>query len=186
MRKGKMNEFRYFFALNLLAEYPDGVNAYQLQEKYKFPRGNIVRLLEELEVQKYIESKDVTVNGRNQKLLSLTESGKEYLTGLKRKWAEFFSQMSDHAPMEDLHNPFVHEEEREHLLDELKECKSKDDAIDFIRGMRSDINRQRNHMEERLKRINDMRTKIDNLIAFIEKQDSFDLAAVKAFLEKKE
>ncbi len=184
VRKEDVNELRFFFILNLLTEFPEGITVYQLQEQYKMPRGNVNRLLEELQEKEYVSTQDTVKDGRAQKLFSLTEKGQERLIKLKKRWAQFFSNMTDHAPLEEFANPFTEPDVQDHFLDELAECQSKEDAIDLARGIRSEINRQRNHIEGRLKSIDDLKSQLDKLIEFMEQQSAFDVNEIKAYLKK--
>jgi len=42
-------EIRDFIVLIIISEYPNGITGYQLQDKYNFPRGTLIRTLQELE-----------------------------------------------------------------------------------------------------------------------------------------
>ncbi|MFX1366966.1 MAG: hypothetical protein ACFFCE_20105 [Promethearchaeota archaeon] len=42
-------EIRDFILLLIISEDPNGITGYQLQEKYNFPRGSLIRTLQDLE-----------------------------------------------------------------------------------------------------------------------------------------
>ncbi len=184
MRKEEINELRYFFILSLLAEFPEGITVYQLQEKYKMPRGNVIRILEDLKQNGYVDTQETVKDGRAQKLFSLTQKGTERLVKLKKQWAEFFSHMSNYAPAEEFANPFAREDVKEHFLGIVAECKSKEEVVDLVRGMRLDVTRQLNHIEERLKIVKEMKQRFDRLITFIEQQAAFDSNEIRKYMEK--
>lgn len=183
MRKENIHELRYFFILNLLNDYPEGITAYQLQENFRFPRGNLLRILEDLEEKNYVDIKETVVNGRAQKLYSITQEGKDFIENFKKKWAGFFSNMSDYAPFEKFGNPFIEKNIREILLNELSECKDKEEAIDLVRGMRIDIVRRRNKIQERLEMMDDLKKNIDELVKFLENEKDLNIENIRKFIE---
>lgn len=183
MRKENIHELRYFFILNLLIDQTEGITAYQLQENFRFPRGNLLRILEDLEEKGYVQMKETVINGRAQKLYSITQEGKEFIEQFKKKWAGFFSDMSDHAPFEKFRNPFIQENIREILLKELSECKDKEEAIDLVRGMRIDITRRRTKLQERVEMMDDLKKNIDELVKFLENEKDLNIENIKKFIE---
>jgi DNA-binding PadR family transcriptional regulator len=182
MSKDFFRELRYFFVLSILSEIPDGITGYRLQETYQFPRGNIVRLLEELATQNYLTTEDTTIDGRAQKIFKISETGKKYLSDLKRKWAEFFTNMSDHCC--EPGGPCYPEEPQMEFLRKLEEFDNKDDALDLVRGIRSGIKRQWERIDQRVQRVQKIKNRLDALISFIEKMDPYDPKAVKQFLDQ--
>jgi len=183
IQKEFFQEFRYFFLLSILNEIPEGITGYRLQEKFQFPRGNILRLLDELVEQKYILVEDSVVEGRAQKIFKISEEGKKYLNELKHRWAEFFSHMSDQAPFEEFAPPFAPKAGIEHLYHMILDCKNKEDTIDIVRGLRAQLTRERDRIEQRLHRVDQRKTKLDELIKYIEKMDSFNIEEIKKFLD---
>ena len=183
MQKEFFQELRYFFILSILNDIPEGITGYRLQDKFQFPRGNILRLLDELVEQKYISVEDSVVEGRAQKIFKISEEGKKYLHELKQRWAEFFSHMSDQAPFEEFAPPFAPKAGMEHLFHMIQECKNKDDAIDIVRGIRAQITREHERIEQRLNRLDQRKGKLDELVKYIEKMDSFNVDEIKKFLD---
>ena len=78
MSKESFREMRRFFVLKILTDNLEGITGYQLQEKYHFPRTNVLRLLDQLEEEKYVETKEEIVDGRTNKLYLITEKGIKY------------------------------------------------------------------------------------------------------------
>ena len=91
---------RYFYLLNLLTEFPEGITAYQLQKQYESPRSNAIRVLNDLLQKEFVITKDMIKDGRAQKLYSLTDKGREKLRQMKTQWASFFTNMADQSPIE--------------------------------------------------------------------------------------
>jgi len=183
MQKEFFQELRYFFILSILNDIPEGITGYRLQDKFQFPRGNILRLLDELMEQKYLSVEDSVIEGRAQKIFKISDAGKQYLTKLKQKWAEFFSHMSDQAPIEEFAPPFASRIGIENLYNMINECKTKDDAIDVVRGLRAQLTREHERIEQRLQRVDQRKTKLDELVKLIEKMESFKLDEIKKFLD---
>jgi DNA-binding PadR family transcriptional regulator len=168
-------EIRDFIVLMIISEYPNGITGYQLQEKYNFPRGTLVRTLQELEDKKFLESKEEIVEGRSNKFFIVTELGRRFLEGLKLKWASVFSIMSEITPSKGL---------RMVLLEKIKDFEDKDDAIDFFRGIRSWMKSMLKRIEKRI--VNLKRTEVDlnKIIEEIEKMDSLNKNRIIEMVEE--
>ncbi len=67
-------------------------------------------------------------------------------------------------------------------MDDMEQCKSKDDAIDLVRGMRSFVTRFMNRLEKRLSRFSAMKDRFSKVIEEIEQMPSFDKESVKRLL----
>ncbi|MFX1417322.1 MAG: PadR family transcriptional regulator [Promethearchaeota archaeon] len=158
-------EIRDFIVLLIISEYPNGITGYQLQEKYNFPRGTLIRTLQELEDKKYLQSKEEIVEGRANKFFITTELGRKFLEELKLKWANLFSMMSEISPSKGL---------RLILLEKIKEFESKDDAIDFFRGLRSWMKGMLQRIEQKIENFKESKTDLDRIIEEIEKMDSLN------------
>jgi len=96
-KKG-FQEIRRFIFLIIISEYKDGITGYQLQEKFNFPRGTLLRTLDDLEEKDFLKIREDVIKGRAQKFYLITEKGKKHLEKLKSKWAIHFSIMSEMAP----------------------------------------------------------------------------------------
>jgi hypothetical protein len=80
-------------------------------------------------------------------------------------------------------NPFIEKNIREILLNELSECKDKEEAIDLVRGMRIDIVRRRNKIQERLEMMDDLKKNIDELVKFLENEKDLNIENIRKFIE---
>ena len=168
-------EIRDFIVLLIISEYPNGITGYQLQEKYNFPRGTLIRTLQELEDKKYLESKEEIVEGRANKFFIITELGRKFLEELKLKWANLFSMMSEISPSKGL---------RLILLEKIKEFDSKDDAIDFFRGLRSWMKGMLQQIEKRIENFKGSKADLDRLIEEIDKMESLDKDKIIEMVEE--
>lgn len=168
-------EIRDFIVLLLISEYPNGITGYQLQEKYNFPRGTLIRTLQELEDKKYLISKEEIVEGRANKFFITTELGRKFLEELKLKWANLFSMMSEISPSKGL---------RLILLEKIKEFDSKDDAIDFFRGLRSWMTGMLQQIEKRIENFKGSKEDLDRLIEEIGKMESLNKDKIIEIVEE--
>ncbi len=158
-------EIRDFIILLIISEYPEGITGYQLQDKYNFPRGTLIRTLQELEEKKYLESTEEIVEGRANKFFIITDLGRKFLDELKLRWANLFSMMSEISPSKGL---------KLLLSEKINEFESKDDAIDFFRGVRSWMKGMLQQIERRIENLKDARVDLDNMIEEIENMDSLN------------
>jgi DNA-binding PadR family transcriptional regulator len=158
-------EIRDFIVLLLISDYPDGITGYQLQDKFNFPRGTLIRTLQELEDKGYLESKEEIVDGRANKFFMITELGRKFLGELKLKWANIFGTMSEIIPSKGIIMV---------LLEKVKDFEDKDDAIDFFRGLRSWTNNMLKGIEKRIEHIKGTKVDLDRIINEIEKMDSLN------------
>lgn len=158
-------EIRDFIILLIISEYPDGITGYQLQDKYNFPRGTLIRTLQELEDKNYLKSEEEIVEGRANKFFKITELGRKFLDELKLKWANLFSMMSEISPSKGL---------RLVLLEKIKEFELKDDAIDFFRGIRSWMKDMLQSIERKIENFKQSKADLDKIIEEIEKMDSLN------------
>jgi DNA-binding PadR family transcriptional regulator len=168
-------EIRDFIVLMIISEFPNGITGYQLQEKYNFPRGTLVRTLQELEEKKYLESKEEIVEGRSNKFFIITELGRRFLEELKLKWANVFSMMSEISPSKGLRNV---------LLDKIKDFEDKEDAIDFFRGLRSWMKGMLKRIEKRIENLDATRVDLDRIIEEIERMDSLNKEKIMQMVEE--
>jgi DNA-binding MarR family transcriptional regulator len=172
-------ELKYFFILSILIDKEEGINGYQLQERYKIPRGSMLRSLEELEKGDYLKVIETKVDGRDQKIYLISEKGKEYLEHLKEKWASEFAEMSDMAPPEVYAHPFSRRPHRVRMIRFIEQCDSKEDALDYFRGMRSKLSISIKRLNSRMQNITQIKEKLDSVISSIEKMDVLDKDKVK-------
>ncbi|MFW9820476.1 MAG: PadR family transcriptional regulator [Candidatus Thorarchaeota archaeon] len=168
-------EIRDFIVLMIISEYPKGITGYQLQEKYNFPRGTLVRTLQEMEEKNYLRSEEQLVEGRANKFFIITELGRKFLEELKLKWSNVFSLMSEITPSKGL---------RKLLLEKIKDFEDKDDAIDFFRGMRSWTKDMLKRVEKRIENFKDTKADLDRVINEIENMNSLDKDKIIKMVEK--
>jgi DNA-binding PadR family transcriptional regulator len=173
--KALFQEIRDYLILLIISEYPDGITGYQLQEKYKFPRGTLIRTLQDLEVRKYLETKDEIIDGRANKFYKITELGNSFLEELKLKWANVFGMMGEFNPPMGL---------KMMILEKLKEFETKDDAIDFFRGIRSWMKSMLQRIETRIEKFKKSKIDLDKIIEEIEKQDDLDREKIKQMINE--
>ncbi|MDX1797534.1 MAG: PadR family transcriptional regulator [Candidatus Lokiarchaeia archaeon] len=168
-------EIRDFIVLLLISDYPDGITGYQLQDKFNFPRGTLIRTLQELEDKGYLESKEEIVDGRANKFFMITELGRRFLGELKLKWANIFGMMSEIIPSKGIIMV---------ILEKIKDFEDKDDAIDFFRGLRSWTNNMLKGIEKRIEYIKGTKVDLDRIIKEIETMDSLDKDKVIEMVEE--
>jgi DNA-binding PadR family transcriptional regulator len=168
-------QIRDFIVLLIISEYPKGITGYQLQDKYNFPRGTLIRTLQELEDKNYLESKEEIVEGRANKFFIITEHGRKFLEELKLRWANVFSMMSEISPSKGL---------RLVLLEKIKEFESKDDAIDFFRGLRSWMSSMLKGIEKKINNFKRGKANLDKIIEEIEKMDTLSKEKILKMVEE--
>ncbi|MFX1366969.1 MAG: hypothetical protein ACFFCE_20085 [Promethearchaeota archaeon] len=156
-------EIRDFIVLLIIAEYSEGITGYQLQEKYDFPRGTLIRTLTDLEEKQYLKSKEDIIEGRANKFYLITELGKKYIEELKLKWANLFSMMSEISPPNGI---------KMMLFEKINQFESKDDAIDFFRGLRSWMKGMLQRIEKRIKNFKKSVADLNVIIEDIEKMEN--------------
>jgi len=173
--KEAFQEIRDFIVLMIISEYPNGITGTQLQDKYNFPRGTMIRTLQELEDKKFLISKEELVEGRPNKFFFITELGRKYLEQLKLKWGNVFSMMSEITPSKGL---------RMFLLEKIEDFEDKDDAIDFFRGLRSWMKGMLKQIEKRIKNLKGSEVDLNRIIEEIEKMDSLNKDRIIEMVEE--
>jgi len=168
-------EIRDFIVMMIISEFPKGITGYQLQEKYNFPRGILVRTLQEMEDKKYLKSEEQIVEGRANKFFIITELGRRFLEELKLKWSNVFSLMSEITPSKGLRNL---------LLEKIKDFEDKDDAIDFFRGLRSWTKEMLKRIEKRIENFKNTRVDLNRIIDEIEKMDALNKDRIIEMVEE--
>ncbi len=177
-------EIKHFIILMVISDLPEGITGYQLQEKYHFPRGTILKILNELETMEYLEYRETVINGRAHKFYTISNKGKEYFEMLKEKWANHFALMSDMAPPEHFNNPFFREKPLKRMLRNIDRCKSKEDALDYFRGVRSNLKFRLSKIEKKQKNLEYSKNKLDEVIGKLEEMKEFDSATIKKLIKE--
>ncbi|MBD3228057.1 MAG: MarR family transcriptional regulator [Candidatus Lokiarchaeota archaeon] len=180
-RHKSFNEIREIFVLWLLNDQNEGITGYEFQKSYNIPRGTVLRIFDKLEKKGYIKVKENTQDARK-KVYIISGQGKERLNELRKKWGERFSWMGEIVPPERFGHPFFRRNHTEHLMKDIKRLKSKEDAIDYFRGLRHRLNKNHRRLHRRMKRSSRNLTRLDTVIKFIEDMDQFDSEELKNFL----
>ena len=170
MGKESFQEIRDYMLLLIIAEYSEGVTGYQLQEKYNFPRGTLLRSLQDLEDKGYLTTRDEIIEGRSNKFYLLTTDGKKFLEELKLKWANIFGKLAEFDPTKGLKHMFD---------DKIDEFQSKEDAIDFFRGIRSWMKGMLKLIEARIQNFKKSETDVSKIIERVENMASLDKNEIK-------
>jgi DNA-binding PadR family transcriptional regulator len=177
-------EVKYLFLLILIAEKPEGITGYQLQDKYHIPRGNLVRTLDELEHDGYVSTREDVKDGRNQKYYAITDKGKQYVEQLKEDWASRFSMLSEMAPPDVHGNPFRRPRQQRRMLEHVSMLESKEDALDYFKGIRHSLKSFIDHLARRVKRTEQAKATVDEIIKKIEAMEQFDAKAIIELVQK--
>ena len=173
--KELFQEIRDYLVLLIISDHPNGITGYQLQEKYKFPRGTLIRTLQDLEVRKHLETKEEIIDGRANKFYIISELGNSFLEELKLKWANVFGMMGEINPPMGL---------KMMIFEKINEFESKDDAIDFFRGVRSWIKSMLQRIEKRIEKFKRSKFDLDKIIEEIEQLDDLDREKIKEMINE--
>lgn len=184
MTRESFKEIKQFIVLMILSDKSEGITAYQLEKQYRFPRGNLLRILDELEEKKCVETKETVIKGRAQKFYTVTDEGTRYLEELKEKWAYHFAIMSEMAPPERYGHPFLWAGPHGCILEVIDEFESKEDALDHFRGMRSHLKSFITRLEKRKEHLETKKSELDGIIEKIEKMEELDLDEIKELVKK--
>jgi DNA-binding PadR family transcriptional regulator len=176
-------QMKDLFILIIIIDNPDGINGYQLQEKYKIPRGSTIRSLEHFVAEGYVEFVEEVVDGREQKKYRIAEKGIHYIQELKENWANQFANMSEMAPPEQFGNPFLNGPHFHRLMQDLANITEKEDASDLFRGMRSQVKKYLKRMNARKSKIEETKNLLDTLIEKIDQMDALDIETIKKLIE---
>jgi DNA-binding PadR family transcriptional regulator len=168
----------------LIAEHPEGITGYQLQDKYAIPRGNLVRTLDELEHDGYVSTREDVKDGRNQKYYAITDKGKQYAEQLKEDWASRFSMLSEMAPPDVHGNPFRRPRHQRRMLDHVDALETKEDALVYFRDIKRSLESFLDHLDRRVKRTEQTKVIIDEIIKKVESMEKFDAKAIKDVVQK--
>jgi len=165
MGRESFQEIRDYMLLLIIAEYKEGITGYQLQEKYNFPRGTLIRTLQDLEEKGYLETREEIIEGRANKFYLITEEGKKFLEELKLKWASIFGMLAEINPGKGL----------KHMLDtKIEEFESLEDAVDFFRGIRSWSKGMLKNIERKIEKFKKSNANLNEIINELEKMDTLD------------
>ncbi|MFX1276661.1 MAG: helix-turn-helix transcriptional regulator [Promethearchaeota archaeon] len=155
MGKDSFQEIRDYMLLLIISEHSEGTTGYQLQEKYHFPRGTLLRTLQDLEEKGYLQTKEEIIDGRPNKFYLITNEGKKFLEELKLKWATIFGRLAEINP----------ESGMKYMLEsKIEEFETIEDADDFFRGFRFWSKGMLKNIENRVKKFKIATARIDEII----------------------
>ncbi len=184
MSRESFKEMKHFIILLILSDNPKGITGYQFQGKFHFPRGNLLRTLEELEIEEYISTKEDVIKGRAQKFFTITEKGTLYLEKLKERLTNQLAMMSNMAPPEEYNNPFLKESVQMLLIKNVEDSNSLEDALDLFRGLRSHLKIFLSQLEKRKEKLEMAKSELDNIIKKVENMDSLNIDLIKDLIKK--
>ncbi|UCG00946.1 MAG: MarR family transcriptional regulator [Candidatus Heimdallarchaeota archaeon] len=184
LSRGAFKDLKTFFILTMLADHAEGITGYQIQEKYKIPRSNVIRILRKLEEKNLVETAESVVDGRAQKKYQITTEGKKYLDELKEKWATKFAFFSELAPPEKYGHPFARPRLYRRMVADINDFQSKEDALDYFQGYRSSLKKRINKTQRRLDVLMSAKTEVDTIVQKIGESDDLKKDELKELLEK--
>jgi DNA-binding PadR family transcriptional regulator len=183
LTRESFKEVRFFMVLMILSDNPKGITGYQLQERFNFPRGNILRLLDDLVESEHVITKESVIDGRANKFFIITEKGTKFLNDLKKKWADRFAQMSQMAAPGIFGGVFIKKALNTYLNIQLDQLDSKEDALDLVRGIRSTTKTFLKRINERLNDLKFIKSELDNTIEKIEEMQEDNVEDIKKLIK---
>lgn len=184
LSRGAFRDLKNFFILTMLADHEEGITGYQIQEKYKIPRSNVIRILRKLEEKNFVETVESVVDGRAQKNYRITKEGKKHLDELKENWASKFAFFSELAPPEKYGHPFARPRLYRRMVAEIDGFQSKEDALDYFQGYRSSVKKRIKKTQKRLDMLTSAKSEVDTIVQKIEESDELKKDELKELLEK--
>jgi DNA-binding PadR family transcriptional regulator len=174
------HEIRNFIILTIISEHSNkGITGYQLQERYGFPRGTLLRTLQSFENKNYVDIREEVIQGRANKFYVINSVGKEYLNTLRQKWANLFAMMTEKANPERCEHPFAREWFRLMIIDHIKVLDTKEEAEAFFIEIKGGIDEIIRRFSSRIQKLKHFRKEIDPLINLIEKMEPFNREMLK-------
>ncbi|TFG05503.1 MAG: hypothetical protein EU539_09240 [Promethearchaeota archaeon] len=180
MDRQSFKEIRQMIILIMILDKREGITGYQLQEQYNLPRGTLLRDLDEFEYENLAGYQEKIINGRAQKIYNITETGKKYLEELKANWAVKFAMMSEMAPPEkyapdEYGFPFFSEGKNKNFFEAIKNFKTKEDALDFLHGVRAWLSSNIYRLDKRKEIFEKTKSKISKLISEVEIMEKINI-----------
>jgi len=174
------HEIRNFIILTIISEHSNkGITGYQLQERYGFPRGTLLRTLQLFENKNYVDIREEVIQGRANKFYVINSVGKDYLNTLRQKWANLFAMMTEKANPERCEHPFAREWFRLMIIDHIEVLNTKNQAEEFFTKIKGGIDEIIRRFSSRIHKLEQFKKEIDPMINIIEKMDRFDQDALK-------
>jgi len=165
MDKDSFQEIRDYMLLLIISEHSEGITGYQLQEKYQFPRGTILRTLQTLEDKGYLHTKEEIIDGRPNKFYIITIEGKKFLEKLKLKWATIFGRLAEINPEHDV---------KYMLYSKIEEFETIEDAHDFFSSFRLWSKGMLKNFEKRIEKFKIGTARTDEIIKEIDKMETLN------------
>ena len=184
LSRGAFRDLKTFFILTMVADHAEGITGYQIQEKYKIPRSNVLRILKKLEEKSLVKIAESIVDGRVQKKYRITTEGRKYLDELKEKWAAKLAFFSELAPPEKYGHPFARPRLYRRMIAEIDDFQSKEDALDYFQGYRSSVKKRLNRTQRKLDVLTSAKTEVDKIVQTIEESDELKKDELKDLLEE--
>ncbi|MFX1284685.1 MAG: MarR family transcriptional regulator [Promethearchaeota archaeon] len=184
LSRSAFRDLKNFFILTMLADHTEGITGYQIQEKYRIPRSNVIRILRKLEEKNFVETAESVIDGRAQKKYLITLKGKEHLDELKEKWATKFAFFSELAPPEKYGHPFARPRLYRKMVAEIDDFQSKEDALDYFQGYRSSLKKRIKKTQNRLNVLTSAKTEVDTIVQKIGESGELNKDELKEILEK--
>ncbi|MHA1311492.1 MAG: helix-turn-helix transcriptional regulator [Candidatus Helarchaeota archaeon] len=176
-------EIKQLFILWILKDQKNGISGSFLYNKYNIPRTNLLRILDELEKKGYVKSKNKVINGKATKLYIITDEGKSYLELLREKWAEKFTFMGLIAPLERFQHPFRIKRQIDKLLKDIDLLKTKEDALDYFRGLRLYFKEVQERINKRLENVTPIIENINDIIKKLESMTNYTPENLKSIIK---
>ncbi len=177
------HEIRNFIILTIISENPNGITGYHLQERYNFPRGTLLRSLQDFEDKRFVEVHEEIIQGRLNKFYTINERGKKYLEKLKRKWANLFAMMSEKANPEQCEHPFAREWFRLMMIENIDSLTTKTEGERFFNKIKDGINVMIDRFSSRIEKLEQFRKEIDLILTNIQQMEEFDRRKLKDDLD---
>ncbi|MFX1477439.1 MAG: hypothetical protein ACFFCI_04855 [Promethearchaeota archaeon] len=175
MGKESFQEIRDYMLLLIISEHSEGITGYQLQEKYHFPRGTLVRSLQDLEEKGYLQTKEEIIDGRPNKFYLITIEGKKVLEELKLKWATIFGRLAEINPENGM---------KYMLYSKIEEFETLEDAHDFFSSFRFWSKGMLKNIEKRIEKFKIGTARIDEIIKEIEKMETLNKEKLREMIKE--
>jgi len=182
IRFQSFKEIRYLFLLWIIKDNQKGISGSEIQEMYNIPRGTLLRILEDLENNGYIISKQKTTKGKSLKLYYITKKGEDYLDKLREKWAERFTFMADATNFTIINPPIRQKIPLHTYLFEINKFNSKEDALKFLEELKEFSENIMYRLKDRIENTKFLINQIDLLIENIKNMSEYNKEKLRQIL----
>ncbi len=176
-------KIRQFVLLMILSRNIEGISAYQL-EKYNFPRGSLLRDIEKFEEKGYVITREEVIEGRVNKLHSLTESGLNHLKELQAFFSKTSALMAEIAPLEieSYGKLFMKEMLKAAIIEQIKSLESKKDGINYFEKISLWVDSAITRLENKREKFRYLKRKIEELLVIIESEEELNRKQIEKFV----